>query len=247
MSAALGQRGIHAVALNFRSCSGEPNRTPGSYHSGRTDDIAQTLDWIAASYGPLPVGAVGFSLGGNALFNLLGQDPSPPVHAAVAVSVPWDLAECCRALQRGLGRGYAHHFLRTLRRKAREKTERFPDVVSPQGARAKTVWEFDDLVTAPLHGFRDAADYYRQCSAARHIAKVAVPTLIVQSADDPLVPVASVPLDRIRSHPNLTLRLTARGGHVGFLDEHLGAGPDGWLEQTVADYFARSLGTEPRG
>ena len=240
-SAALSALGIQAVALNFRSCGGEPNRTATSYHSGRTDDIERALAWVAGSFPALPRAAVGFSLGGNALLNLLGTRGDAGLRAAAAISVPWDLSTCATALDRGLSRMYAHYFMRTLRRKAAEKAARFPALVSPEAASARTIRDFDDMVTAPLHGFRDAEDYYTKCSAARHVGAVTVPTLLIQSADDPLVPGASVPLEVIRRRPNLTLELTPHGGHVGFLDGRLGAGPEGWLEQRITKFVGGAL------
>ncbi|MCG8468008.1 MAG: hydrolase [Gemmatimonadetes bacterium] len=241
-ASALLASGIQPVALNFRSCSGEPNRTPQSYHSGRTDDIAQTIAWVRDRYASLPVGAVGFSLGGNALINLLGREPDADrVAAAVAVSVPYDLSACAGALERGLGRLYGNYFLRTLRKKAEEKARRFPGRVDPRGATARSIRAFDDLLTAPIHGFEDADDYYARCSAGRHVGQVRTPTLLIQSSDDPLVPDATIPVETIRRSPALRLVLTSGGGHVGFLDEERGAGPAGWLEQTIARFVVDAL------
>lgn len=239
---ALSTLGIQAVALNFRSCSGEPNLTPGSYHSGRTDDIERALTWVAERFPGLRQSAVGFSLGGNALLNMLGTSGDVGLEAAVAVSVPYDLSACASALERGVTRLYAQYFMRTLRAKARAKAARFPNLVSREAASARTIREFDDMLTAPLHGFRNAEDYYSRCSAARHVGAVTIPTLLIQAADDPLVPGASVPLAVIRDRPNLTLELAQHGGHVGFLDRSLGAGPDGWLEQKIARFIAGTVG-----
>ncbi len=242
-SAALAMWGIQAVALNFRSCSGEPNRTPKSYHSGQTEDIVRSVEWMRERYPSLPIAAAGFSLGGNALINLLGREAQADwVDAAVAISVPYDLAACALWMESGvLGRSYSRHFMKSLRGKAREKAQRFPDLVPARAGLARTIRELDELMTAPLNGFRSAEDYYDRCSAARHIGNVTTPTLLVQAADDPLVPVRVVPLDVIRGRPNLSLRLTTRGGHLGFLDRHLGTGPAGWLEQTIARFVADEL------
>ena len=248
-SEALAAAGIQAVALNFRSCSGEPNRLPGAYHSGRTDDIERALDWMAARYPGLPRTAVGFSLGGNALLNLLGREGGGRgLVAAAAVSVPYDLESSADALQRGMGRVYGRRFLRSLREKAREKAVRFPDVVAPAAATARTIREFDDRLTAPIHGFRDAADYYARCSAKRFVASVDLPMLLVHGQDDPLAPGSSVPLDTIRRRPNLSLALTERGGHLGFVGRGRGTGRTdaragartGWLEETVSRYISRA-------
>ena len=240
-SEALAAAGIQPIALNFRSCSGEPNRLPGAYHSGRTDDIERALAWMAVRFPRLPQTAVGFSLGGNALLNLLGREyGTRGLVAAAGVSVPYDLEASADALQRGMGRVYGRRFLRSLREKAREKAVRFPGLVAPEAARASTIREFDDRLTAPIHGFRDAADYYARCSANRFVESVELPMLLIHAEDDPLAPGASVPVEAIRGRRNLALELTARGGHLGFLARKHGQGPDGWLEQAVAAYISRT-------
>ena len=251
--AALAAAGVRAVALNFRTCGGEPNRLPRAYHSGETSDIARVLDWMSRRFQGLPRAAVGFSLGGNALLNLLGRDGTGGdtgggagtgaggLSAAVAVSVPYDLAAAADALERGASRLYAARFLRSLRTKAREKAARFPDRIAPEAASVRTLREFDDRLTAPLHGFRDAADYYERCSSAPIVGSISIPALLVHARDDPVAPIASMPLDDIGHRTNLSPLLTRRGGHLGFLDRRLGAGPQGWLERAVAGYVAAAL------
>ena len=245
--AALAVAGVRAVALNFRTCGGEPNRLPRAYHSGETSDIARVLGWMSRRFAGLPRAAVGFSLGGSALLNLLGRDGggSGGLSAAVAVSVPYDLAAAADALERGVNRLYSARFLRSLRAKAREKAARFPDRIAPGAASVRSLREFDDRMTAPLHGFRNAADYYERCSSAPVIGSVSIPALLVHARDDPVAPIASMPLDAIRHRTNLGSLLTERGGHLGFLDRRLGAGPQGWLERAVADYIAAALPAAP--
>ena len=241
-SEALAALGIQSVALNFRSCSGELNRLPRAYHSGDTGDIARSLTWLSERFPGLPRAAIGFSLGGNALLNLLGRvGDDGGLAAAVVVSVPYDLAASAALLDRGPSRLYGRRFLRSLRDKAREKAARFPGRVPPEAARARTLREFDDLLTAPLHGFRDAADYYERCSSGQFVGSITVPTLFIHAADDPLAPVTSMPHDAIRRRPNLSLLLTEHGGHVGFLDRTLGAGGRGWLERSIARYVSAAL------
>ena len=254
-SVALAATGVRAVALNFRSCGGEPNRLPRAYHSGDTGDIERALAWMSRRFPGLPRAAIGFSLGGSALLNLLGRDGggadggSGANHrtgglvAAAAVSVPYDLAACAAALESGLNRLYAARFLRSLRAKAREKAARFPSRVAPEGGAARTLREFDDLLTAPLHGFRDAADYYECCSSAQFAGVFSIPTLLVHALDDPIAPIASMPLETLRRLPHLSLALTERGGHLGFLDRRLGTGPGGWLERTISGYVSAAFAT----
>ena len=239
---ALTARGLIAASLNFRSCSGEPNRTIQSYHSGRTDDIVTALSWLAEGFPDLPRVAVGFSLGGNALINHLGRaGAGAGLAAAAAISVPYDLAASAAEMERGLGRAYATHFLRSLRRKARHKRRLFPGEMPPTIERARSIREFDDRYTAPFHGFRDATDYYARCSAGGYVDAVETPTLLIQSRDDPLVPSGSIPAQAIRANRRLELRLTDRGGHVGFVHRRAPPGAHGWLEAGVAEYLASTL------
>lgn len=245
---ALAARDVRAVALNFRSCSGEPNRVPGSYHAGRTDDVATALHRLAARADGRPLLALGFSLGGNVLLKLLGERGDARPHGlrgAAAVSVPFDLAACAEALERFPGRLYGLRFLRSLRAKVREKAVRFPDRLGPDAlealARIRTVREFDDRFTAPLHGFRDADDYYVRCSARRFAGRIAAPTLVVHSRDDPLVPWRSLPVGELARAPAVRLVPTSHGGHVGFLGR--GSGPGGrlWVEGETARFLDACL------
>ncbi|MDH3734907.1 MAG: hydrolase [Gemmatimonadota bacterium] len=239
---AMAARGVLPVSLNFRSCSGEPNRTLGSYHSGRTDDVRRALAWIDGEHPGLPRGAVGFSLGGNALLVHMGSaGPAAGLEAAVATSVPYELAECADELGRGLGRVYGRYFMRRLKSKLVEKARRFPADVPERALRSTSVREFDDTFTAPVHGFRDADDYYERCSAARFVAGVTVPTLLLQASDDPLVPARSIPLHLISANPCLELHMTARGGHVGYYGREDRGNRPGWMEGRLADYLARRL------
>lgn len=239
---ALVARGIQPVALNFRGCGGQPNRTLGSYHSGRTDDLRRALAWVEHAFPALPRTAAGFSLGANALLVQLGSPGGfSGLDAAAAVSVPFELSACADALERGLGRLYGLYFLRSLRAKVAEKSARFPGRVPEDALRARTVREFDDAFTAPVHGFAGASDYYERCSAARYVAEVRVPSLIVQAIDDPLVPSSCTPLDGISANPALTLDLTPAGGHVGYLGRDDRGGGPGWLENRIADYLARRV------
>ncbi len=210
------QRGWGAAALNFRSCSGEENRLPRSYHSGETGDARFVLERLKQRH-PGRWGGVGFSLGGNVLLRLLAETgPECPLDAAVAVSVPFDLASCARALDasRGLTALYRVRFLRTLRQKALAKARRHPGAIDAgRTARARGIADFDDAFTAPLHGFPSAAAYYASCSSGPVLHQIARPTLLVSAKDDPMVP---GPLPTIREGQVQAL-FTDHGGHVGFL------------------------------
>lgn len=246
---ALRTRGLRTVTLNFRSCSGEPNRTTRLYHAGETEDLAFVLDHLARRNPGVPVGALGYSLGGNVLLKHLGERGAAArtrLRAAVAVSVPFDLAAGARRLERGFGRLYTAHFLRSLRRKYTERrTELAPHCDHDRVRRSRTLREFDDAATAPLHGFRDVDHYYAASSSAGFLPHVRVPTLLLHSFDDPFLPATAVPVAAARANPRLTACFTRHGGHMGFL-----AGPhpgriEYWAEAEAARFLAVRLGGAP--
>lgn len=231
---AIAARGWHGVLLHFRGCSGEPNRLPRSYHSGDTGDLA----FVAAQLRRRSnlIGAVGYSLGGNVLLKYLGESGADaPFAAAAAVSVPFDLAIAADTLNRGFSRVYQRLLVRSLQAKARTK---FARVAAPIDLREIDRWNdfrsFDDRVTAPLHGFADAEDYYRRSSCRPFLRRIATPTLVVHAHDDPFLDPRGIP-DAHELAPALRLDLVARGGHVGFVS----ARP--WLERRLLDFIAGAL------
>jgi predicted alpha/beta-fold hydrolase len=242
-------RGIRTVALNFRGCSGEPNRRESFYHSGATADPAFVLERIRESHPDRTVGAVGFSLGGNILLKLMGerQDGGRAlVDAAVAMSVPYDLSAGCSLLeQSAMGRAYASYFLRSLKRKVRSKESRLSARLDlGRVYRASTLRTFDDLLTAPVHGFSDAEEYYAACSSTRFLEGVRVPTLLLHAEDDPFLPRACIPRKEATSNRALNLLLHSGGGHVGFLEGPLWR-PRFWADERTADFLALHLGARP--
>lgn len=219
MAQALVRRGWDVLAWNYRGCGRRPNRTPRSYHSGATDDLDVVVQHALAG-GYETVALVGFSLGGNLTLKYLGERgeaADPRVRAAVAFSVPCDLAAGADHID---GRGnwlYRTNFLLSLRGKARDKQARFPDALADVVADGvRTIRDFDDRFTAPLHGFRDAADYYARCSCRRFLPGLRRPALLVSAADDPFLPDACYPYDLARDHAYLHLEVPRYGGHVGF-------------------------------
>lgn len=208
--------------LLFRTCGSEPNRLPRSYHSGETTDPLWVIEQIVARYPDAPLGLMGVSLGGNVLCKLLGEAPRrlpPQVTGAVAVSVPFDLARASRRIGQGFGVVYERLFLRTLVPKALAKIARHPELASLQRvAGARTLWAFDDAFTAPLHGFRDAADYYARASSLPFLSQIQCRTLLLSAVDDPFLPreVLDDVRDAVRDTPAVELEFLARGGHVGF-------------------------------
>lgn len=239
-------RGLHAVGMNFRSCSGEPNRLPRFYHSGETGDLEYVLGVLGERYPGVAIGVVGYSLGGNVLLRYLGERGEAAgarVRAAVAVSVPFDLTAGGETLERGImGRVYTEYFLRSLRRKVEAKEAILAGVCDVEAVRrARTLREFDDAITAPLHGFADAADYYRRASSAAVLDAIRVPTLLLQSEDDPFLPARHLPRDAVRRNPALIAAFTKRGGHVGFVSGALPWRPRFWAEAEAARFLQYRL------
>ena len=245
-------RGWAADLLLFRSCGSEPNRAPRFYHSGETSDLEFAIRRVLDESPTAPLGLCGVSLGGNVLLKWLGeQGNSLPdaIRAAATISVPYDLERGCRYISRGFARIYERHFLRSLRRKASEKLLRFPGLFDEQALRrARTLYDFDDVVTAPVHGFRDAHDYYSRSSSLGFLADIRRSTLLLSAEDDPFLPVEVLRevRDIARDNDYLTLEFTRRGGHVGFV-----AGPPWratyYAEQRVGEFFDTTLAPLPSG
>ena len=239
----LTDRGLRAVGLNFRGCSGESNRAPRFYHSGETEDVGFVLGLLRNRFPTRPIMAIGFSLGGNILLKYLGEqgtNNAAAVSAAVAISVPYDLSAGAEALERGgMNRIYAGYFLRSLVAKVRAKKEILANILDLDAVLASsTIRDFDDAATAKLHGFAGAEDYYRKSSSSRFIQSVRIPTLLLHSRDDPFLPVAALPLSAIEANPFLTLVLTEGGGHVGFFEGGPPWNPAFWMEEQTASFLA---------
>jgi predicted alpha/beta-fold hydrolase len=236
---ALGWRG---VVPHFRGCGGEPNRLPRAYHSGDHAEIAAMLAAIRVRVDPVaPVFAVGVSLGGSALLNWLGRAgamAANTIAAAAAVSTPLDLMASGISIDKGFNRlAYAQSFLRTLKPKAIAMERRFPGLIDVKRiARAKTMWEFDDAVTAPLHGFSGTADYWTRASSKPWLRDIALPTLVLNAKNDPFVPGASLP-GAHEASKSVTLLQPNDGGHGGFATPPV-PGNIHWLAKRVTDFFA---------
>ena len=242
---ALRLHDVAAVGLNFRSCSGEPNRTARFYHSGETDDLRFVLKLLAARFPGRPLGLLGFSLGGNVLLKLLGEDGDAArerIGAAVAVSVPYDLAAGATMLERWpMGRFYSWYFLRMLRPKVAALGGHLESRCDLEGVkRARTLREFDEAFTAPLHGFAGAADYYARSSSAQYLSRVRVPTLLLHAEDDPFLPAAALPRAAAGANPWISTGFAADGGHVGFIHGSPRR-PRFWAEEEGARFLAYHL------
>lgn len=245
MLAGLAQRRWSGVALNFRSCSGEPNLQPASYCSGDVRDAR----WLLPRIGELfeaPIGAraaVGFSLGASVLLNLLAKHGGEVgLSAAAAVSTPFDLAAGARFLdsRERFARVYLNNFLPTLKAKALEKARRFPSLLdAAEVARVETIRDFDHVVTARLFGFASAEDYYAQCSSGPQLHRIEAPTLLVSAEDDALAPARTLPPEAHRRDALHVLKTTA-GGHVGFVAGSV-LRPRFWVEQRVLAWLDEML------
>ena len=241
--AELARRGWDARMLLFRSCGPELNRAPRFYHSGETGDVAALVDALVAERPGVPIALAGYSLGGNVLCKYLGErgdDVPREVIGGVAVSVPFDLARGARHIDRGFARVYRRMFMKSLRAKALAKIAQHPGLADAERvARARTLVEFDDAVTAPIHGVRDADDYYARSSAVRWLAGVRRPLLLLSAVDDPFLP--SDVLDQVRAiargNPALELEFTEKGGHVGFVGGRVPWRPDFYAERRIGEFL----------
>lgn len=249
-------RGWAADLLIFRGCGTELNRASRFYHSGETTDLAFVLDRIQCEDSQSPIVLAGVSLGGNVLLKFLGELGAlapKQIVAAAAISVPFDLERGARFISTGFSRIYDKHFLSTLRVKALRKLERYPGLFSrEQLAKATTLMEFDDVVTAPVHGFRDAHDYYTRSSSLRWLSGIRRPTFLLSAVDDPFLP-ADV-LDEVqqvaRTNASLTLEFTPHGGHVGFVAGRWPWRPFYYAERRACAFLERALlerGVAPAG
>lgn len=245
LCATLQSIGWTAVVVQFRGCSAEPNRLVRSYHAGDTGDMAFAFEHIQRRYPARKFAAIGYSLGGNALLKWLGEGESPALSAAVAVSVPFDLGASADTLNRGFTRIYQRYLIVAL---SRALTAR-PQALEPAQSAAllelnsgSDFWEFDDRITAPLHGFKDVHDYYQRCSSSQYLQHIKVPTLLLQALDDPFVAPNSVPNQRDLPEC-ITLELSDRGGHVGFIAQcpRSTLKPMYWLEQRIPSFLSATV------
>ena len=235
----LAEAGYNAGLMYLRNCSEEQNRLARSYHSGESGDLDFVVQHILKKFPGQPLVVIGFSLGGNILLKWLGeQKDSSPLHSAIAISVPFDLNSAALNLEKGLSRIYQRHLLDKLRNSVRKKAARHPPPVPVENLHElQTFRQFDDQITAPLHGFRDVDDYYTQSSSKQFLKDIRTPTLVIQAEDDPFLPADALPVDSELS-PSVTLELSSRGGHVGFISGANPLKPQYWLEQRILQFLS---------
>jgi predicted alpha/beta-fold hydrolase len=239
LMAALQATGWHGAVVHFRGCSGEPNRLPRAYHSGDSVEIDWILRRFRQDHTSGPLFAIGISLGGNALLKWLGErrvEVSNIITAATAVSAPVDLMAAGDGLGSGFNLFYARNFLITMKRKTLAKLDRFPDLCDRNRLlAARTLREFDNIVTAPLHGFRDTDDYWTRASSKPLLKDIAVPTLMINAKNDPFLPAHALPSPQDVA-PSVTLKQPEHGGHVGFTTGTFPGHLD-WLPQRMLAFF----------
>ena len=228
MAYSLYQEGYDILALNFRSCGGVMNRQLRMYHSGETGDLHMALKYYQDPYHAIAL--VGFSLGGNVILKYLGENPSRVHHkvrAAVAISAPIDLAGSSKQIDRKENYLYREMFLRSLSKKVRAKSKQFPNQVDVKKlGDVKSLYDFDNYFTAPVHGFKDANDYYRKASSNQFLFDIALPTMLMNAKDDPFLSDSCYPEKLAKFSDSLFLQTPDYGGHVGFknpgsLDYHV--------------------------
>jgi len=241
---AVSNHGWRGVLMHFRNCSSEPNRLERSYHSGETGDLKTLIQELHQREPNTPLYAIGYSLGGNVLLKALGEDTNLlPLKAAVAVSIPFELAKTADHLSKGFSRIYQWRLVRELRKSHRAKFKKIKTNIDfGKVQNLRTFWDFDNSVTAPLHGFNDAADYYQQSSSRQYLSKIQTPTLILHARNDPFTNASSLPaLNEVSS--NVCLEITEDGGHVGFIAGRHPWKPVYWLEHRIIKYFENTLGS----
>lgn len=224
------KRGFSVVMVNFRGCGPKINRLRRFYHSGETEDIHTVFQWISDTCSFSAMFAAGFSLGASALFNYLYKHGrAHPLKSVAAISTPFELSRGSENLEIGLNRMYTKRFLRMLSDKLQKKRKLWPDLPDFTGS---TLYHFDNQITAPLHGFQNADEYYEQCSCYYFMDQIKTEAIVIHSKEDPMCPFEWTPVEPIYKNPKLTDCFTERGGHVGFWSR-----PPGWLNRTIADYF----------
>ena len=245
MMHALRQAGLSCVLMHFRGCSGKENRLPRSYHSGDTGDAMKWIEYLKKQYPNTPLFTVGYSLGGNMLLKLLGEQGSASLlSAAVSVSAPMQLDISAKRMERGFSRLYQYYLLRDLKASLRQKykdhdMQSLIELNPKEIGNIKNFHTFDEAYTAPIHGFDSADDYYQKSSARQFLKTIEIPTLIIQALDDPFMTDEILP-EKAELSPSITIEVYPHGGHVGFVGGSF-LQPTYWLEERIVSYFKGHL------
>lgn len=237
---AFNRRGWRGLLMHFRGASKEPNRLPRAYHSGDTGDLDRLMHVLDQREPNTKKAIVGISMGGNVLLKWLGeQGTQSTVRAAVAVSVPYQLRLVADRVNQGFSRVYQKYLLGRLREIFLRKLEQYPNTLPWSAAdleAARCFWTFDESITAPLYGFRHVHDYYRESSSRQYLNRITTPTLLIHALDDPFMTPEVLPtVDELSEH--VTLELSQRGGHVGFITGQVPGVPVYWLDERIPDFL----------
>ncbi|MDQ3393585.1 MAG: alpha/beta fold hydrolase [Bacteroidota bacterium] len=225
LAKALKEVGYEVLAWNFRGCSGEVNKQLRFYHSGATDDLEQVIDHALKKKNYREIILAGFSLGGNLTLKFLGEKGGnipPQIKKSIVFSVPLNLHSSCLQISKPGNFIYSKRFLNRLKKKIEEKSLILPDKLSIAGyQKIKNLKDFDDVYTAPLHGFKDAVEYYEACSAINFLERISIPTLIVNAKNDPFLSTDCFPHDLLEHHPFVHFESPKQGGHCGFYSKNI--------------------------
>jgi predicted alpha/beta-fold hydrolase len=250
MAANFVKQGYAVVLMHFRGCGGEHNVTPRAYHSGETEDAWYFLNWLEQKFPDTSKVAIGFSLGANMLLKLLSEQPKQQiVKAAMAVSTPFNLALCASSINHGFSRVYQAYLLKSMINNLLSKMRNIDygkllKVTQSQIKQFKSFRDFDEHITAPLHSFVDADDYYHKCSSLHILKNITTPTLVVHAKDDPFMHESIVPDADVLS-PNVCLEVSERGGHVGFM-QGTPWRPKIWMQQRANIFFKAFIADNAR-
>jgi len=238
MLMAISQLGFRAVFMHFRGCSGEPNRLSKYYHSGETSDVNYVIHLLRDREANSALAVIGFSIGGNILLKWLGETgANNPLQAAIAISVPFELHKAAARVQMGFSKFYQWYLIRCVSKSLSRKIKNIPMPIDAAALnQIKTVYELDDKIIAPLHGFSGIDEYYSTSSCRKYLHSIHVPTLILHAKDDPFVSEDAIPKSDELS-PHVTLEISNTGGHVGFVAGKYPWKSEYWLEKRVGTFL----------
>ncbi len=237
------ENGWRGALMYYRGCSGETNRLPRCYHSGETSDFNFIAHLLHQREPGTPIACVGFSLGGNVLLKWLGENQQQErLKAGVAISVPFDLHKSAQRLNQGFSRAYQWYLLREMRQKIKQKCEQMSMPINAEMIdNLHTFWEYDNHITAPLHGFKNAAEYYEKASSRQYLPFIKTPTLILHAYDDPFIPPEAIPAEN--ELPScVQLKVVKQGGHVGFVSGDSPWHIKYWFEEQIISYLQNFIG-----
>jgi uncharacterized protein len=239
MAAFMSDNGYDILAMNFRSCSGEMNVLPRFYHSGETGDLDFVIKHVINPGNYKSIYLIGFSIGGNVILKYLGEQSgniNPAIKRTVTFSVPVHLASSAARMNRFSSKLYLSEFLKSLKSKIVQKNRVMPNEISIEGINEiKSFEAFDEKYTAPLHGFKNAAEYYKAASSLYYLDKIKIPILIVNALDDPFLSPECYPVEIAKASKYLFLEMPGSGGHLGFISNHING--INWVEERALEFI----------